>query len=198
MGKALEELGFEVIIKTDLATKRKMEEAIREFRRKADDSDVALFYYSGHGCQINGQNYLIPTQEDIQTSNDVKYNALNLSFVIDMMEGAKNPINICILDACRENPFSGHKSLNKGFASVEASEGTLIAYATSPNKVANSTRGRNSIYTKFLLEEIHTPNIDIEKTFKRVGKKVSMETNAKQVPWTNSCLYDDFIFNYTP
>ena len=197
MGKALEELGFEVTIETNLGTKRKMEEVIKEFRNKADDSDVALFYYSGHGCQIDGENYLIPTKEDITESIDVEYNALNLSFVINIMERAANPINICILDACRDHPFSSDKSINKGLAVVDASKGTLIAYATSPNKVAKSSnRGRNSIYTKYLLEEIHTPNIIIEKTLKLVGEKVSKETNNKQRPWTNSCLYEEFIFNY--
>ncbi len=197
MGEALEKLGFEVTIKTDLATKRDMDDAIREFHKKADDSDVALFYYSGHGAQIDGQNYLIPTQEDIITSTDVQYNAVNLSFAISTIEEAKTPINIFILDACRDDFSTGNKSLfNKGFASVKASKGTLIAYATAPDKAAQSTRGHNSIYTKYLLEEIHTPNISITKTLNRVGTKVSDATNGGQIPWTNSCLYKDFIFNY--
>ncbi len=199
MAKVLEKLGFEVILLTDVATKREMEETCREFTKKLDSADVGLFYFSGHGFQIAENSYLIPTKENIQTPIDIKYNAIDLGWVLAEMEEAKNSMNICILDACRDELFSGHKSLsNKGFAPVEPYSNTFIAYPTAPGKNAKSSKGRNSVYTKHLLETLQIPNLSIFEVFMKVGKAVSEETQNKQRPHINSSFYEDFIFYPKP
>ena len=193
MAGALRELGFTVIAVTD-AGQRKMEEAIEEFRRKLMNTEVGLFYYSGHGCQLDGQNYLIPIGENIRSATDIKYKCVHVGQVLGKMEEADNRVNIVIMDACRDNPFRGFKSIHRGLSIVEASRGTVIAYATSPCSVAEDGTGRNGTYTKHLLKNIKSEGIPVERTFKEVARGVESETDRKQTPWISSSLTGDFYF----
>ena len=191
MAATLRSLDFEVMEKTNL-NKRNLEEAAESFEDMIRSDDVALFYYSGHGLQVNGSNYLIPLEASIDEENDVRYEAVELDRILEKLAKAK--LNIIILDACRDNPFRRMRSAGKGLAQIATNKvGTFIAYSTAPGSVASDGTGRNSPYTKHLIEQMQT-GLKIEETFKEVRKSVISETRSKQVPWDASCLADDFYF----
>ena len=136
MAATLKSLGFEVSLVTD-ATLQQMESAVREFGLKLRQGGVGLFYYAGHGVQVAGENYLVPVNAVIQSEGDVKFGALNAGLVLAKMEDAGNGLNVVILDACRSNPFArSFRSAEQGLAKMDAPTGSLIAYSTSPGKVA--------------------------------------------------------------
>jgi len=193
LSQTLRSLGFDVIKKTNL-NRRGMENAIRVFKGTINPGDVALFYFSGHGTQVDGLNYLIPVNESISNEIDVKYNCVDAGFVLDNMEDSRAGINIIILDACRNNPFKGHRSASRGFAFMSAPTGSIIAYSTSPGSVAQDGTGRNSPFTKNLIEKIKLPGLKIEEVFKEVRKDVASETGRQQIPWESSSLMGDFYF----
>jgi uncharacterized protein (TIGR02145 family) len=186
-------LGFDVILKTNL-NHREMEESIREFKGKIMPGDVALFYYSGHGIQVNGLNYLIPVNEAVENEIDIKYNCMETGFVLDVMERARSAVNIIILDACRNNPYQGYRSTSRGFAFMSAPTGSIIIYSTAPGKVAQDGNDRNSPFTKNLVEKMKIPGLKIEDVIKEVRKKVASETGGNQIPWESSSLMGDFYF----
>jgi len=189
---ALQELDFYVTKKTDL-TKKQMIDVIRDFENKLTSNDIALFYYSGHGVQVNGINYLIPLKANILNEKDVEFEAVALNRFMSNLEKAK--MNIVILDACRDNPYKGVRSTNKGLAQVTSkTDGTFIAYATAPGMTASDGTGANSPYTKHLIREMQVPGQEIEDVFKNVRIAVKDETNNAQIPWDSSCLTDEFIF----
>jgi hypothetical protein len=194
MATALGHLGFEVITTLD-ANQRQMEEAINGFAAKARQSDAALFYFSGHGVQASGENYLIPVQADIASESDVRYEAVHAGRVLGKMEEAGGQINIVILDACRDNPFKGFRSPSKGFAMMNAPRGSFIAYATEPNSVARDGDGDNSPYTKHLLAAMAIRGLTIEEVFRKVVGNVEDETGGQQTPWIGSSLRDAFYFS---
>lgn len=195
IANALTSLNFEVMVETD-NNQQQMEEAINQFANKIQNGDVALFYFSGHGSQIDGQNYLIPIDENIQSASDIRYKAVNIGYVLGKMEEANNQTNIIILDACRNNPFKGFKSQNQGFAPMLAPRGTFIGYATAPGAVAwVGGNERNSIYTKHLLDVITTKGLLIEQIFKQVIRNVEDDTYGQQIPWVSFSLRGDFYFN---
>jgi len=195
VAKALAKAGFEVIHKENV-DQQAMEDAIREFGKALSTrGGTGLFYYAGHGVQLGDANYLIPLNSPIEVEKDVKYKAVNAAQVLDEMEYAGNPLNIVILDACRNNPYaSSFRSASRGLVRMDGPRGSLIAYATSPGSVADDGDGRNSVYTKHLLAAIEQPGQPIEQVFKQVRVGVSQETGGKQVPWESSSLTGDFFF----
>ena len=194
IANALRNLGFSVILKTN-ANQRTMEEAIRDFGKKLRLGGVGLFYFAGHGLQIDGRNYLIPINANIETESDVRYEAVDAGRVLGKMEDAGNNLNLVILDACRDNPFArSFRTSIKGLARMDAPKGSLIAYATAPGSVAADGYGRNGIYTKYLLEYISNPNLKVEEILKQVRVDVINETNDKQIPWESSSLTGEFYF----
>ena len=194
MALSLEQLGFEVIHKKN-ENQRSMESAIYAFSKRLRKGGVGLFYYAGHGVQINGRNYLIPIDANINTEFDVKYEAVDAGRVLDGMNDAGNGLNIVLLDACRDNPFArSFRSSSRGLARMDAPTGTFIAYATAPGSIAADGQGRNGIFTKHLLKNIMTPGLDLERVLKRTRVSVMQETNSKQVPWQSSSLTGDFYF----
>jgi len=196
MAEALDSLQFNVITKFNLNQReREMEEVINEFFKQIQNGDVALFYFSGHGSQVQGENYLLPVGEHIQSESDIRYKAVNAGYILGKMEESGNRTNIMILDACRNNPFKSVRSLSKGLTIMEAPGGTFIAYATAPGKVALDGTERNGVYTKYLLEALRIKGMPIEQAFKSVLKNVEKETNGQQIPWTASSLREDFSFN---
>lgn len=191
----LQELGFNVTKKIN-ATQPEMEYAIRDFGQQVSPEDVALFYFSGHGVQNNGINYLLPVEAKIYAADEIKYKAVPAEMVLDKMEQAGSRVNIVILDACRNNPFRGFRSLSRGLASMTAPRGSYIAYSTAPGNVAfdGSEADRNSPYTKHLIRNIREPNMKIEDVFKKARIGVMSETGSKQIPWESSSLTGDFFF----
>jgi formylglycine-generating enzyme required for sulfatase activity len=197
IGDELINLGFDVIARRN-ADQIAMKRAIQEFGarlEKAGPDSVGLFYYAGHGVQLNGRNYLIPTTARIEREGDVEIEAVSADWVIEQMRYARNRLNIVILDACRNNPFTrSMRSVDHGLATMDAPAGILIAYSTAPGSVAADGTGRNSPYTEALTRAIHELHEPVEQVFKHVRVGVMSATSGKQVPWESSSLTGDFYF----
>ena len=194
---ALISANFDVIKYENLATMADMKKAVREFGLRIQNGGVGLFYYAGHGMQVNGSNYLIPVQAEIYNEEEVEFESLDVNFVLGQMENAHNRMNIIILDACRDNPFSRSwrsASSAKGLAFINAPAGTLIAYATAPGSVASDGTGNNGLYTEEILKQINKIGLKIEDVFKNVRAGVMAQSNKMQTPWESSSLVGDFYF----
>lgn len=196
ISRVLKKVGFDVHTLTN-SSYRQMENAIHAFGKKLQKTGgVGLFYYAGHGIQHQGRNYLIPIDADIQSASDVQFEAVDAGRILGKMEDAGNGVNIVILDACRNNPFArSFRSGTRGLAKMDAPVGSIMAYATSPGKVAADGEGRNGVYTKHLINYINKAGIPIEKVLKLTRSAVRKETNKKQTPWELSSLEGDFYFN---
>ena len=193
MAQALKELGFDVIYGEDLSQSA-MKRSIKEFGDKLGGGAIGLFYYAGHGTQIDGRNYLIPVDATVTTASEFIGNSVEVNSVLAQMERARSRVNIIILDACRNNPFVGARSPVAGLASVKGASGTLIAYATAPDSVAADGEGRNGLYTSQLLNAMRTPGARIEDVFKRVRINVEAKSNGQQIPWESTSLVQEFYF----
>lgn len=194
VSRALKNSGFEVIDVRD-ATLSQMRNAVRQFGDMLLTRDVGLVYYAGHGIEVKGRNYFIPVNADIKRSDEIADQSLDVNLILEKMETAKKGVNILIVDACRDDPFGrSFRSSSKGLANMDAPQGTIIAFATSPGKVAADGTGRNSPYTKNLVRAMQIPNLPIEQVFKQVRRAVQTETKNQQTPWENTSLSGDFYF----
>jgi uncharacterized caspase-like protein len=191
----LRKLGFEVEVATD-RSQREMKHLIREFgQRLREGGGVGLFYFAGHGVQARGHNYLIPVDAEIRTEADLEDVAVDVNYVLNMMDDAQNALNIAILDACRNNPFArSFRSAQDGLAQVKAPTGTLIAYATAPDSVAADGGGTNSPYAEELTKQIQVSGVLLETMFRRVAEKVSARSGGRQEPWYSANVKGDFYF----
>lgn len=194
MAKALEGLDFKVIVKTDLKLDE-MRTTIREFRKTLKRGAVGLFYYSGHGLQVDGINYLLPVDAAVEYAEDMPNVAVDANEVLNVLRAKKLGFSFVILDACRNNGMKrrDNKAV-QGLARMDAPEGAMIAYSTGPNQLASDGFGRNSIYTGELLKEIDQPGLRIEDVFKRVRASVSRTSAGEQVPVEFTSLVADFYF----
>ena len=197
MAERLRNVGFKVTLITD-AGKRRLEEAISDFAEDANDVDVAMFFYAGHGIQVKGTNYLIPVDAEPRKEADVPFECTDVNRILANLEEARSKLNIIALDACRNNPFGRmwNRSAKQGLTMMDAPLGSLISFATSPGSTAADGEGRNSPYTAALLTELNIPNQQLETVFKNVANKVINSTSQQQIPWYLSSVYQgQFIFN---
>jgi hypothetical protein len=195
IARALRELGFKTTLKTNVG-QRQMKDAIREFGSELARGGVGLFYFAGHGLQYKGRNFLVPIGAAIEREAHIEDETVDAAFVLAHMEEARNRVNLVILDACRNNPYTrGMRSVSRGLAQMDATQGTLVAFATAPGAVALDGDGRNGVYTKHLLRQVRQPGVPVELMFKRVRDGVIEETREKQTPWEASSLRGaDFYF----
>jgi hypothetical protein len=198
---ALRSLGFEVTLLLDKDL-RAMEDALETFNRQLQRGGVGVFYYAGHGVQVDGENYLIPLSAKLNRQNDVRYETIPLGRVLNAMEDSSAQVKVVMIDACRDNPFyrqwrSSNRTLSaqRGLAFEVPPEGTIISFATGPNDVAADGEGRNSPYTASLLQHINTPSVDINAIFRAVRADVMNATSGRQVPWYQESLVGSFSFN---
>lgn len=198
----LQALGFEVIGGTDL-DRRGLVEALIRFGRAAEKAEVALFFYAGHGLQVNGQNYLVPVDARVEFESEIDLSLVSLSGVMQQLERGSRT-NIVFLDACRDNPFAkdlartsnrSATSLSKGLGRIQSGSGTFIAFATQPDAVASDGSGRNSPFTTALLEHISVPGQSISDMMIEVRNDVIAATGGKQIPWDSSSLTGRFSFS---
>ena len=200
MSATLRRLGFDVIERID-ADQKEMKVAIFELGDRLEQAGkdaVGLFFYAGHGVQVDGENYLIPLKLEISKERHVAIEAVGTSWVLGQMEFAGNRMNFVILDACRNNPLTrSFRSAVRGLARMDAPSGSLVAYSTGPGKVARDGEGANSEFTAALARELTVPGVPVEQVFKRVRRSVMAATNDEQVPWESSSLTGDFYFNGT-
>lgn len=196
ISRSLRASGFEVIDLRD-ASLQQMRNGVRQFGDRLINNDVGLVYYSGHGVEVKGRNYFIPVNADIMREDEIADQGLDVSLILEKMNTAGKGVNILIVDACRDDPFGrSFRSSSRGLAQMDAPRGTIIAYATSPGKVASDgdPRERNSPYTKNLVKAMQQPNKPIEQVFKEVRRAVQEETKNQKTPWENTSLSGDFYF----
>ena len=199
ISEQLKIMGFEVFTYTDVS-QAEMKNAIRKFGDALNKkSGVGLFYYAGHGVQSNGKNFLIPVDANIEREYDIEDQGVDSGLILRMMELYKNPLNIIVLDACRNNPYSrGFRSVEEGLAPVYvAPTGSIISFATAPGKTASDGDGQNGLYTQELIKAMQQPNKNLEEVFKTVRINVAKLSDSKQIPWTNSSLMGEFYFTTT-
>ncbi|MEB3438089.1 caspase family protein [Pseudomonas sp. A2] len=198
IASVLRQFSFHVLDCKD-ATLEAMGRALRDFREALYDADLGLFFFAGHGLQIDGKNYLLATDTRAGDEIDAKYSSMLLDEIIESMEKSGTTTNLVILDACRDNPWERqwHRSTAaRGLAPVYVPRGTLIAFATSPGQTAADGRGkRNGEYTSALLQHIGALDCTIEAMFKRVRNTLSVATKGKQISWEHTSLASEFYFN---
>ncbi len=198
MRDKLQRMGFQIVYYENLQVKQ-VGSVLREFRTAIRPGSVALFFYAGHGLQVRGENYLPTVDAELATEEDVPYQALSLSSVLNAMEDSKAGVNLVLLDACRNNPFQRNfRSAPQGLARVQAPSGTLIHYATRPGSTAEDGSGKHGTYTEALLTQIDEKGVPIETSLKRVTVRVREATKGKQEPWMEGSLTGDFYFVVSP
>jgi hypothetical protein len=192
---ALQAFGFEVTRQRD-ATREAMLGAIDAYTRElATRKAVGLFYYAGHGMQLGWRNYLLPVDAVLQAPEDVARRCVDLGELLDGIRRAGNPMNVIVLDACRNNPFGRvFGATAKGLSQMDAPPQTLLAYATAPGCAADDGEGENGLYTRNLLREMQVREAKIEDVFKRVRLDVRRASEGKQIPWESTSLEEDFYF----
>ncbi len=191
MERSLQSLDFHVVLAVD-SDRETLRRALRDFadRLAASGGDaIAVFYYAGHGIQLDGINYLIPTDAKIKAARDVIFEGVSLADILSTIEEAHGGTNIIILDACRDNPFqSSKRGAARGLAQINAPNGSLIAYSTAPGQVAEDGSGANSPYSEALARQLLVSGLTIEQVFKSVRVAVSETTRGRQVPWEEQSL----------
>ena len=201
LAAALRNLGFDVLLGTDLK-RTDMEDIFIRFAKKARESDTALVFYAGHGLQHQGINYLAPIDANIEDETDLR-KLVNLQNVIDDLQNA-GQVRILIVDACRDNevikqlasrlPATRSAVFTRGLAAVSGADGTLIAFATQPNRVAADGSGRNSPFTQSLLKNLPTPGLELRTLMTRVRAEVVKATGGAQRPEVWDSLVGEFAF----
>lgn len=195
MGTVLRRCGFDVILKVD-CTKRMMQEAMDDFSRRLREGGTALFYYAGHGLNVDGRNYLVPLDATLATQGDVQYECVDAGQVLARLEDAGTTVNIIILDACRNNPLarSWRRSAASGLASMDAPTGSIIAFATAPGSVASDGTGRNGLYTSCLLSHIEKPGVPLVQALLSAHGDVKAKSASEQIPWLSISFTGEFYF----
>ena len=195
MASVLMDLGFDVIKRSN-ATKQVMDGAILDFWRMLASYDVNLFYYAGHGVQVNGINYLLPVDAKAEDELALKIEAVNVGEVVSQFERYPDNVNIVVLDACRDDPFrSWVRSGSGGFTAMSAPSGTIIAFATSPGATASDGKGLYGLYTENLTQQMRVEQ-RIEDVFINTRNRVREVSLGRQNPQEWSQLTGSFYFKY--
>jgi uncharacterized caspase-like protein len=214
---ALRAAGFQVIVRLD-ATREDMSQALDQFEQALGQADIGLFYFAGHAAQVDWRNFMVPISATLDVNQasanglvgQVAQETVDLGDVLDRMGRADKKLNIVILDACRDNPFTEKamqlsRSLSRstgstpikvgvGLVQTSAPPRTFIAYATAPGQVASDGSGKDSPYSAALIQALAVPGLKLEDVFKRVRSSVAAVTHSAQIPWDNSSAFDDFYF----
>ena len=212
IAQVLRGVGFEVTEVID-AGRARLEEEIRRFRDARRGVAASIFFYAGHGLQIDGENYLVPVDARFEDGIDVVAGLIGLSGVVAPTANGSR-VNLVFLDACRDNPLGDSlkqtigqrgrsvtldggrpvRSVGQGLAEMKAGVGTLIAYATAPDTVAEDGHGKHSPFSLGLLRYIREPGLEIRQLLTKVRLDVVKETERRQVPWDHSSLTENFYF----
>lgn len=210
----LKAVGFQAV-RLDLdATREKLVEALRKFAEDAEQADWALVYFAGHGIEMNGTNYLVPTDARLAADRDVQFEAIPLDQVLAAVEGARK-LRLVLLDACRENPFVPQmrrtpapapvaaaaesstagatiatRTIGRGLSRVDvrSNGATLVVYAAKHGQLALDGEGRNSPFVTALIQRLATPGVELNKLFRLVRDDVMEATAGRQEPYTYGSL----------
>uniref|UniRef100_A0A9E8CTP7 Caspase family protein n=1 Tax=Bosea sp. NBC_00436 TaxID=2969620 RepID=A0A9E8CTP7_9HYPH len=213
----LQEAGFDITPALDLSLaglRSALDVFVDKVRRGGPDA-TALVYYAGHAVQLDGTNYILPTDIRPQIGTNIAEQSLSLSDILRRLDGAGAKSKIAILDACRDNPFAGRQvarglalqivdgandgvSSEAGLARIDSGSGTFVAFATSPGSTAADGTGANSPFTTAFLREAREPGLAVEQIFRRIRLSVYDSTNGAQIPWDTSSLITEFSFFQRP
>lgn len=198
----LRDLGWDVTVQLDLS-RAEMLKAFAAFTRELRSDDLSLVYFAGHALQIGGENYLAPVDARLESEENVRRQFVPLNALLADLSRLSRT-RIVILDACRDNPFAERIAAGsektrsagaaKGLARVYAGVGSFIVYSTQPGNVALDGSGRNSPFTRALLQYMPLAGADVHAVMRRVRAAVQQETNEAQIPWENSSLVDEVAF----
>ena len=189
MARALEEAGFLVELRLNL-DKDELKRAIIDFGQRLERGGVGLFYYAGHGLQVDGENYLVPVDARITGPEYISVDAVDARLVLKQFDEAGSRVNIMVLDACRNNPFkagwqaSGRTLPTPGLAQMSAPAGTIIAFSTGQDRTAKDDSG----YTEALVTYIREEGLTLGDVFRKTRQTVYDNTNRAQLPWEHNAL----------
>jgi len=203
VGAALRRLGFDVTLALNLS-KRAFENRLADFSDQVTRAEIAMVYYAGHGMEMGGRNYLVPTDARLASDNRVRFEAVSLDTVLAALEGAKG-LKLVLLDACRDNPFVrgmrrtiSTRSIGRGLAEIEVQPGILVSYAAAAGTTALDGAGNHSPYTEGLLAYLEQPGLEINLLFRKVADYVQEKTNKRQVPFEYGRLPGQSIYLKAP
>jgi len=198
IAQAFEKAGFKVQLKLDV-TEKGMKDAIRAFKSQVTGGDVAIFYFSGHGVQLGGANYLLPVDIRSDSEDQVRDEAVPLQRVLDDLQDQKAKFSLAIIDACRNNPFkaAGRSLGGRGLAVTAAATGQMVLYSAGAGQQALDSLGPadknpNGLFTRVLLKEIEKPGVPVDRVLRTVRDevvKLSTSAGQEQVP----ALYDQAL-----
>ena len=211
LAERLAALGYEVSLGID-RNRTEMAEMLAQFYTAAEGAGVALFYFSGHGMQIEGRNYLLPVDAAFASASaflDVDARAIDLQKFIAASSTAR--IGVAFVDACRDNPvleksitsslFKSSAGMTKGLAVIRRENlnaGQFVGFAAEPGKTAETGRGEISVYTQALLKGLAEPGLDVSIMHRRIRTEVEQATNGRQSPRYVDDLADAFTLNPKP
>lgn len=202
IASTLRGLGFQTVTVAGDLARDQFFTALRDFGREAERADWAVVYYAGHGMEIGGINYLIPTDARLAADRDAEHQAVALEQVIAAVSGARK-LKLVLLDACRDNPFEKNmqhsialKLVNKGLSNIEPEAGFMVVYAAKHGETALDGDAQNSPFATALAREIKVPKVEVRRLFDIVRDEVLKATNRQQQPFTYGSLpgREDFYF----
>jgi uncharacterized caspase-like protein len=186
---------FDVTLGVDLE-QQAMDQKIEDFLGKVSAGATVVFYYAGHGMQIQDQNYLIPVDFQAVSAMEAKYHSYPIDQLLDRLQEKGVALQIIILDACRDNPFKATRSVGGGLAAMSSGVGTYIAFATAPGRTAeDDPEGQNGLFTGELLEQLRKGQGTLDQVFNQVRAKVQERSGGSQTPWSVSSVVGDFYFS---
>lgn len=201
VAKKLAAIGYEVQLEEDL-TGQAFRVALGAFSETAQNADLALVFYAGHGIELGGRNFLIPVDSEMKSESSAQFESVALDQVLSTVREAKT-LGIVMLDACRDNPFAatmtrsnGTRSVSRGLApiSVEGEGGLLVSFAAEAGNTASDGDSGHSPYTEAFLEVLDQPDLEVGKMFRTLRAKVREKSKGKQIPVEQAQLPDHDVF----
>jgi Caspase domain/CHAT domain len=201
LSQTLQRLGFEVSAGFDLSHVE-MRRTMMDFVSNLSPADTALFFFGGHGLQVNGENYLLPVDARIKNINDAKFEGINASSLVGGISG-KSRFSFIFLDASRDNAIlrqalgkSTRSTSRRGLARIpsQASQGTIVVFSSMPGSVALDGEASNSPFVSALVQHISTPGIEAQVMLRRVRSDVAKRTAGRQMPFSQSSLLQQYYF----
>ncbi len=194
-------LGFDEVIEHHDLNREGMVQALKTFGDRAAQSEWAVVFFAGHGMEMNGTNYLVPTDAELKRDTHANDELMSLDRVQAKVDAASK-IGLVILDACRNNPFAARmvrsagatRAIRPGLASVEPDGNVLVAYAAKHGNVAEDGAGKNSPFTEAILAHIEEPGLEINFLFRRVRDAVRAKTERRQEPFVYGSLGSEPLF----
>jgi tetratricopeptide (TPR) repeat protein len=198
MEQVLRQLNFDVDSATNVSRKG-LAESIDRFVARLQANDVVVFYFSGHGIQLDGENYLIGIDFGGVDQYDVQYDGYPLARIQERIERSGASLSIFIIEACHENPFHNTKGMSRGLAIESGGRGTFLAFASEPGTVSVDTDLKsNSLFTAHLLAAMEQPGLSLDEIFNKVRVEVKQESNGRQIPIQVSSVSGSYYFIPSP